>query len=787
MREAIPPASERLAVLLTQSIQNDMVAPIGRFDPIPNKLHVGHAEALRLMGENPAEGPVARTMRWAQRQPDTALRLIHIRDWHDPSDPSQRSHLELFGEHCLQHSEGAAFAFPHDPGDKDVAVVDSLTLNDFVGTQLEALLEPHRGQSLRVGLMGVWTEAKISFLAYELRTRYPEFDLAVCSALTASSSRAHHFQALDQLRRLLGVRIIDSVGEFIDFLGSQTGDDAPLVGLSPQLPIIEIADKDGEPATLELAEVDRTLIRYLFRSCRLVRLRVLDGGFSGNIVCGTHSVDLEGQEQVPHVIKIGDQGEMGRERACFERVQDVLGNNAPSISDFADIGERGAIKYRYASMGGSFSTTFQREFQAGLGLDAVAQILDTVFGEQLMRLYKAASLEAGDLLEHYGFRHEMAPRVHANVEAILGRAVGPDTIELLPGVEITNPARFYAQTLASLPARAQDSFHQAYVHGDLNGQNIILDGHRNVWLIDFFHTRRAHVIMDLVKLENDLLFLWTPVADEDELRRGFALIDALLEVRDLAAPLDRAPEAVAASPAMARAWTTLAKLRSFYPPLIHSDRDPFQLWVALLRYAGHTLSFDEAGPLQKLWALYAACRLSARISESLIASTRLRVDFVEPAWAGAGRVGLTLLPGRRDYGRDLGDDLATLRADGIGRVLCMVPRDELERYGVGDLLDAYREAGLTALHLPVVDQKASSVADMDQALAFIDAGVQAGEAVLVHCVGGLGRSGMAVACYLGKQGLDAAEAIARVRGARGPRAVETAVQEDFVRGYLRTQ
>ncbi|MCA9682743.1 MAG: isochorismatase family protein [Myxococcales bacterium] len=780
------------AVLLTQSIQNDMVAPIGRFDPIPNKLHVGHAEALRLMGENPAEGPVARTMRWAQRQPDAALRLIHIRDWHDPSDPSQRSHLELFGEHCLQHSEGAAFAFPHDPGDKNVAVVDSLTLNDFVGTQLEALLEPHRGQSLRVGLMGVWTEAKISFLAYELRTRYPEFDLAVCSALTASSSRAHHFQALDQLRRLLGVRIIDSVGEFIDFLGSQTGDDAPLVGLSPQLPIIEIADKDGEPATLVLAEVDSTLIRYLFRSCRLVRLRVLDGGFSGNIVCGTHSVDLEGQEQVPHVIKIGDQGEMGRERACFERVQDVLGNNAPSISDFADIGERGAIKYRYASMGGSFSTTLQKSYQAGAPAAEIGRVLDLVFGEQLARFYKAAILESVDLLDHYMFSPRWADKVRARVERILELPAGSplaagETLEIRPGVTVANVWRFYAHTLGHLPRRPRDQAYMAWVHGDLNGQNIILDAHGNVWLIDFSHTHRAHVLMDLVKLENDLLFLWTPVADEDELRRGFALIDALLEVRDLAAPLDRAPEAVAASPAMARAWTTLAKLRSFYPPLIHSDRDPFQLWVALLRYAGHTLSFDEAGPLQKLWALYAACRLSARISESLIASTRLRVDFVEPAWAGAGRVGLTLLPGRRDYGRDLGDDLATLRADGIGRVLCMVPRDELERYGVGDLLDAYREAGLTALHLPVVDQKASSVADMDQALAFIDAGVQAGEAVLVHCVGGLGRSGMAVACYLGKQGLDAAEAIARVRGARGPRAVETAVQEDFVRGYLRTQ
>ena len=28
----------------------------------------------------------------------------------------------------------------------------------------------------------------------------------------------------------------------------------------------------------------------------------------------------------------------------------------------------------------------------------------------------------------------------------------------------------------------------AWVHGDLNGANIILDAQGNVWLIDFFHT-----------------------------------------------------------------------------------------------------------------------------------------------------------------------------------------------------------------------------------------------------------------------------------------------------------
>ncbi len=70
------------AILITQCLQTDFVQPLGRYNPLPNHLHIGYEEALRLMGENPAEGPVARTMKWAYSQPADMLKIIHIRDWH---------------------------------------------------------------------------------------------------------------------------------------------------------------------------------------------------------------------------------------------------------------------------------------------------------------------------------------------------------------------------------------------------------------------------------------------------------------------------------------------------------------------------------------------------------------------------------------------------------------------------------------------------------------------------------------------------------------------------------
>lgn len=233
-----------------------------------------------------------------------------------------------------KRKKGAAFAFAvPEATDKDVPIVDSLTLSDFVGTDLADHLAPYAGQPIRVGLAVVWTEAKITFLAYELRTRYPAFRIAVCSALTASSSRARHFEALDQLTRILGVEVLSSVGGFVDFL---CGDemDVPLPDPAGAHPTVDVS--------LDLDDTDRRLLRYLYRDCRSVRGKVLDGGFSGNVVLGTNSVDLHGHDQSPHVVKIGPRKLIGKERTSFERIETVLGNIAPRIADFADLGERGA-------------------------------------------------------------------------------------------------------------------------------------------------------------------------------------------------------------------------------------------------------------------------------------------------------------------------------------------------------------------------------------------------------------------------------------------------------------
>jgi protein-tyrosine phosphatase/nicotinamidase-related amidase len=757
------------SILFTQCLQHDFVRPLERYEALPNLLHIGYPEALRLMGERPDQGPLRRVMSWAYEEAPENLSIIHLRDWHDPNDAQQADHLKRFGKHCLQNTPGADFVFDHDPARNGVSVIDSLSLNDFQGTGLAKLLDTQDRLPVRVGIVGAWTEAKVYFLAYELRTRYPSFEIVVCSALTASSSRVRHFEALEQMERILGVRVVHSVGEFVEFLGG--GElETPLLGLRDRFPEIQ--------CPLDLAEQDRILLRYLFRDCKSLSLRVLDGGFSGNLVLGTNSEDVHGHDQVPHVVKIGPQDLMGKERAAFEQIQDVLGNNAPHISDFADYGDRGAIKYRYASMGGSFSTTFQKMVENGEPQGLIDDVLRSVFGEQLQRLYKARTLEETDLLLHYQFSPRWAPSVRRRVEALVGSARTGEELCLGGGLKAPNLVDFYEHSLATFEAGGR--CFQAYVHGDLNGANIIVDGHQNVWLIDFFHTRRAHVLMDLIKLENDLLYIFTKLDSEDELRSGCALFDRLLDIEDLAAPL---PPAHFSAANFQRCWDTLRTLRSFYPPLISSDRSPYQWWVGALRYAAHSLGFDECSLLQKKWALYAAGHLASRIVQQHTHERRLRVDWIQHDLDVSGRIGLTILPGRADRDRILERDLEALHEQGVEAVLCMVPQQELAAYGVPQLLDAYHEAGFQVLHLPVIDQKVCSLSELEQAVNWLQIQTSQGRSVLAHCVGGLGRSGFALAAYLVHHGMSPQEAIQTIRESRSPRAVETQVQEALVREF----
>jgi protein-tyrosine phosphatase len=175
----------------------------------------------------------------------------------------------------------------------------------------------------------------------------------------------------------------------------------------------------------------------------------------------------------------------------------------------------------------------------------------------------------------------------------------------------------------------------------------------------------------------------------------------------------------------------------------------------------------------------------------------LRIDWLESEElrdALPGRLGLTFLPGKRGpsmrypgrvYRRHLDDDLAALRAAGVGRLVLLVEDHELTRWGDVDIVERASVSGPAVDRRPIPDGSPPASMDaMDRILASVADGRRTAN-VAVACMGGVGRTGTVAACALVAAGWDAASAIRRVREVRHPTAVETSEQERFVDEYER--
>jgi len=144
------------------------------------------------------------------------------------------------------------------------------------------------------------------------------------------------------------------------------------------------------------------------------------------------------------------------------------------------------------------------------------------------------------------------------------------------------------------------------------------------------------------------------------------------------------------------------------------------------------------------------------------------------SWVLPGLLAGSALPG---WDGEPEEDLAELARLGIRKLVSLA--EEAALFG-----PACRRAGLSWEYFPIEDfDVPDDPQAFDSLILRLTADLAAGRPVCAHCYAGVGRTGLLLACLLGRfQGLTAAEAIRRVRAARP--ALETAEQERFVHRCL---
>jgi len=92
------------------------------------------------------------------------------------------------------------------------------------------------------------------------------------------------------------------------------------------------------------------------------------------------------------------------------------------------------------------------------------------------------------------------------------------------------------------------------------------------------------------------------------------------------------------------------------------------------------------------------------------------------------------------------EQLESLKAQGIDAILNLCAE-------FCDLHDIESQAGFEVYYLPIPDEQAPPLAELEKALAWLDEAVYLGRKVLIHCRHGIGRTGTVLNAYLLRRGM----------------------------------
>jgi protein-tyrosine phosphatase len=162
---------------------------------------------------------------------------------------------------------------------------------------------------------------------------------------------------------------------------------------------------------------------------------------------------------------------------------------------------------------------------------------------------------------------------------------------------------------------------------------------------------------------------------------------------------------------------------------------------------------------------------------------RARVHWVPIP--GPGR--LALMPCPRG-GEFLAEEIAALRAEGVEVLVSLLEKEEAGELGLAEEERFCREHGLTFLNFPIPDH---SVPPLDEKTgAFIEdlaRRLHAGQSLAVHCMAGVGRSGLITVSVLVAAGSSIFQAIDAASAARGFAVPETDEQVRWITRFVSRQ
>lgn len=155
---------------------------------------------------------------------------------------------------------------------------------------------------------------------------------------------------------------------------------------------------------------------------------------------------------------------------------------------------------------------------------------------------------------------------------------------------------------------------------------------------------------------------------------------------------------------------------------------------------------------------------------------KTEVYWVPGPWPG--RLGILLRPRGGEW---LVDEVRSWRAAGLDVVTSLLTPAEVAELDLQEEAALSREEGVEYHAFPIPDYSVPrSRQDLAELVSRLEAALEAGKSVAVHCRQGIGRSSLLVASVLVSRGEDPEESFRRIEKARGRPVPDTSEQREWV-------
>lgn len=198
-----------------------------------HRVHLNYNETKRIWGNGSLSQFINDLMNKAKQANENELsdieyQLIHLRDWHDQTDTTQRGELDNFGIHCLKGTHGSKFASPLNElieKNKEFNIVlNSNNISSFDETNLESILETllkntgNSKRSVNIGIFGVVTNVKIQIITFELKVIQKFKNVYVCGDFCGGFNNEGHIAGINLMKNIFRANVVDQ-NEFKSIFG----------------------------------------------------------------------------------------------------------------------------------------------------------------------------------------------------------------------------------------------------------------------------------------------------------------------------------------------------------------------------------------------------------------------------------------------------------------------------------------------------------------------------------------------------------------------------------------